>query len=50
MVTVYAPPRMPVYVLAVLSKGSRANFSRGEVVAMAGVAKRIMGAHKGSND
>ena len=50
VVTVYAPPRMPVYVLAVLSKGSRANFSRGEVAAMAGVAKRIMGAHKGSND
>jgi len=46
VVTVYAPPRMPVYVLAVLSKGSRANFSRGEVAAMAAVAKRIVAAHR----
>lgn len=44
VVTVYAPPAMPVYVLAVLSKGSRENFTDGEVAAMAQIAKALVSA------
>ena len=44
VVTFYAPPLMPVYALAMLSKGSRANFSSAEVAAMAAFAKAILGA------
>jgi hypothetical protein len=46
VVTVYAPPEMPVYVLAVLSKGSRENFTDGEVAMMAQVAKAIIAASR----
>lgn len=42
VVTFYAPPEMSAYVLAVLSKGSRANFNDAEVQAMAEVAKYIL--------
>ncbi len=44
VVTFYAPPAMPVYVIAMLAKGSRENFSRTEVAAMAAFAKSIVGA------
>ena len=40
--TFFAPRAMPVYVVAVLSKGSRENFSDAEVAAMAVVAKRLL--------
>lgn len=39
-VTVYAPPR-GVFLIAVLSKGSRANFSQAQVNAMAALVKRL---------
>ena len=42
VVTFFARRAMPVYVFAVLAKGSRANFSDAEVDAMASVAKRIL--------
>lgn len=41
VVTYYFVEDMPVYCIAVLSKGSRSNFSADEVAAMATVAKRI---------
>ena len=44
VVTFFATAARPVYVIAVLSKGSRANFTATEVAAMALVAKRIKGA------
>lgn len=46
VVTFHAPPNMPVYVLAMLSKGSRANFDKAEVAAMAILAKRILGTRR----
>lgn len=46
VVTFYAPPEMPVYVLAALSKGSRENFTPDEVAAMAKVAKAILAASR----
>jgi hypothetical protein len=46
VVTLFVPRTMPVYVLAALSKGSRANFSDAEVKAMAEFAKRILAALK----
>lgn len=46
VVTVFGGGHMPVYLIAVLAKGSRANFSKGEVAAMAEVAKRLIAAHK----
>jgi hypothetical protein len=42
VVSFYAPPSMPVYVFAALSKGSRENFTDKEVAAMATLAKRIL--------
>jgi hypothetical protein len=44
VVTFFARRAMPVYVLAVLSKGSRQNFSDAEVQAMAGLTRRILAA------
>lgn len=41
VVTFYAPPEMPVYCFAVLSKGSRENFSAEEVAAMAAFSGSI---------
>ncbi|HEY5411834.1 MAG TPA: type II toxin-antitoxin system RelE/ParE family toxin [Caulobacteraceae bacterium] len=46
VVTFYARPQMPVYVIAALSKGSRSNFDKEEVAAMAAFAKRILGAKR----
>ena len=46
VVTFYAPPAMPVYVIAMLSKGSRQNFDKAEVAAMAAAAKHILGAKR----
>jgi hypothetical protein len=46
IVTVYGGGHMPLYLIAVLAKGSRSNFSKGEVSAMAGVAKRLIDAHR----
>ena len=45
VVTFFAPRDMPVYVVAVLAKGSRANFTASEVAAMAAFAKRILAAY-----
>ena len=42
VVTFFARRAMPVYMLAVLAKGARANFTDAEVKAMAAVAKRIV--------
>ena len=42
VVTFFAHADLPVYVLAMLAKGSRANFSTAEVAAMAAIAKRIV--------
>jgi len=41
VVTFYVPPEMPVYCIAVLSKGSRENFSAEEVAAMAAFSGSI---------
>jgi hypothetical protein len=41
IVTYYADERTPVFLMSVLSKGSRANFSKAQVAALAGVAKRL---------
>jgi hypothetical protein len=46
VVTVFGGGHMPVYLIAVLAKGSRANFSKAEVQAMAAVAKRLREAHR----
>lgn len=46
VVTFYARPSMPVYVFAVLSKGSRENFSDAEVAAMAKATKAILAQHQ----
>lgn len=46
VVTFYAPPEMPVYAFAVLSKSDRETFTQSEVAAMAAAAKRIIGAHR----
>jgi hypothetical protein len=43
VVTFFVARAMPIYCLAVLSKGSRDNFSDEEVAAMATAAARIMG-------
>lgn len=43
-VTFFTHAGLPVYLLAMLSKGSRANFSAIEVAAMATMAKRIVAA------
>lgn len=42
VVTFFARRDMPVYVFAVLAKGTRVNFSDSEVQAMASAAKRIL--------
>lgn len=42
VVTFFAHAGLPVYLLAMLSKGNRANFSAPEVAAMATLAKRII--------
>ncbi|WP_199223580.1 MULTISPECIES: type II toxin-antitoxin system RelE/ParE family toxin [unclassified Caulobacter] len=44
VVTFFAHAGLPVYLLAMLSKGRRANFSAAEVAAMATLAKRILAA------
>jgi hypothetical protein len=44
VVTFFAQRAMPVYLIAVLSKGSRENFTEGEVAAMAVFAKRTLAA------
>lgn len=44
VVTFYAPPDRPVYLMAVLSKSDRATFTDGEVAAMARVTKAILAA------
>jgi hypothetical protein len=44
IVTFFAQRAMPVYLVAVLSKGSRENFSKEEVAAMAAFAKRVLAA------
>lgn len=49
VVTFFARRQMPVYALAVLAKGSRANFNAAEVSAMAAVAKRILAAFSGGS-
>ena len=41
VLTFYAQPDRPVYLLAVLSKSSRANFSDGEITAMKQVTKAL---------
>lgn len=41
VVTYFAHRDLPVYCVAVLAKGSRANFSQAEVAAMAAFARRI---------
>lgn len=46
VVTFYAPPEMPVYAFAVLSKSDRATFTPEEVAGMANLAKRILSAHR----
>jgi len=46
VVTFFGGRKMPVYLLAVLAKGSRANFSDAEVTAMEIIAGRIMAAHR----
>jgi hypothetical protein len=43
VVTFYARANLPVFLPAVLAKGSRANFSSAEVAAMAKAAKSIAG-------
>ena len=42
VVTFFARRAMPVYVFAVLAKGTRATFSHAEVKAMAALSKRIL--------
>lgn len=42
VVTFFARRALPVYCVAVLSKGARENFSDAEVQAMAALAKRIL--------
>lgn len=44
VVTYFATAAMPVYLVAMLAKGSRENFNKTEVAAMAAFAKRITGA------
>lgn len=46
VVTVFGGDFMPVYLIAVLAKGSRANFSKAEIQAMAGLAKTLKEAHR----
>ncbi|WP_304179280.1 type II toxin-antitoxin system RelE/ParE family toxin [Phenylobacterium aquaticum] len=46
VVTIFGGEDMPVYLLAVLAKGSRATFTPAEISAMAVVAKRLVGAHR----
>lgn len=41
VLTFYAQPDRPVYLLSVLSKSSRANFSDGEIAAMKQVTKTL---------
>ena len=44
VVTFFADRTVPVYLLAVLSKGSRANFSAREIAAMATAVRAILDA------
>ncbi len=44
VVTFFAHAGLPVYLVAMLSKNGRANFSAAEVAAMATMAKRIVAA------
>lgn len=44
VVTFFAHQGLPLYLVAVLAKGVRANFSAAEVAAMASFAKRIVAA------
>ena len=46
VVTVFGGGHMPVYLISVLAKGSRSNFSPTEVSAMAVVAKKLIDAHR----
>ena len=46
IVTLAGSDRMPVYLLWVLSKGSRANFSDAEVSQMQKMAKAILDGHR----
>lgn len=46
VVTVFGGDHMPVYLIAVLAKGSRASLSREEVQAMAVVARKLKEAHR----
>ena len=46
IVTVYGGGHMPVYLLAVLAKGSRGNFSKAEVAVMSTLAKRLKDVHR----
>ena len=46
VVIFYAPPDRPVYAIAMLSKGSRADFTKAEVAAMAAAARAILGARR----
>lgn len=48
VVTFYAPPDSPVYVVAALAKNSRANFTANERAAMARFAKAILAARRNS--
>lgn len=41
VVTYFASPKLPVFLIAVLAKGSRANFSKAEVASMARLTKVI---------
>lgn len=46
IVTLFGGGHMPVFMLTVLSKGSRANFSTAEVSAMRKVAKQVVDAYR----
>lgn len=46
VVTLFGGGHMPIYLLAVLSKGSRGNFSDAEIMVLAALAKRIKEVHR----
>lgn len=46
IVTFFGGGHMPVYLLAVLSKGSRENFTAAEVKAMAAMSRRLLDASR----
>ncbi len=49
VVTFFAHAGLPVYLVAMLAKGARANFSDAEVSAMAVFAKRIIASARGAS-